>query len=294
MNFLALVFGLLVERLLTHLFHLRQFRWLDPLFDLVFDRLGKRSRAVATAGVVIVALLLLAPVALLELAFVDRFAYVPGFLFAVAVLLFCLGPGDLVEDVEDFQVAVAHDDGEALRARARDLLERDPDSEDGVPDVEGAIYAQANNRIFGVVFWFVALGAAGAWLFRVLDLMRRRANTRAAVSGSAACARCARVVGGLHAVLAWVPARLLMVGYALAGSYDGAVRAWRGFSAAGPSDLPGEDGALLAAVGRGAAAAPADAARSERSRPALDLVTRTLWGIWCPALALMTLVDWFS
>ena len=34
MNFLALFMGLAVERLLTQLFHLRKFHWLDPLFDL--------------------------------------------------------------------------------------------------------------------------------------------------------------------------------------------------------------------------------------------------------------------
>ena len=29
----ALLLGLAVERLLTHLFHLREFRWLDPVFN---------------------------------------------------------------------------------------------------------------------------------------------------------------------------------------------------------------------------------------------------------------------
>ena len=38
--------------------------------------------------------------------------------------------------------------------------------------MERAIYVQANNRIFGVVFWFLVLGPTGAWAFRVLDLLQ--------------------------------------------------------------------------------------------------------------------------
>jgi AmpE protein len=294
MNFLALVFGLLVERLLTQLFHLRQFRWLDPLFDLVFDGLGGFSPRFATLGTVVLAGLLVLPVALLEIALIDRFAYVPAFLAAVAVLLFCLGPGDLIEDVEGFQAAAGLGDTAALAERAGDLLERVPTDSTAVPDIERAIYAQANNRIFGVVFWFIVLGAAGAWLFRVLDLMRRRASSRAVASDASACARCAAVATELHRILAWLPARLLMMGYAMAGSYDGALHAWRQFRRSEAQPLPGADGALLGAVGHGAAAPRALDDACERSRVALDLVTRTLWMIWSPVLALLTLYDWIS
>ena len=52
MNFVALLLGLGVERLLTHLFHLREFRWLDPLFDRILRFLDKSSRAAALIGVV--------------------------------------------------------------------------------------------------------------------------------------------------------------------------------------------------------------------------------------------------
>ena len=63
MNFLALIVGLAVERLLTHLFHLREFHWLNPLFDLVYkwlDRMGRTGSIIVT---VILVLLLTAPIA---------------------------------------------------------------------------------------------------------------------------------------------------------------------------------------------------------------------------------------
>ena len=40
------------------------------------------------------------------------------------------------------------------REIAHELLEYWPEPGDSAPDIEAAIYAQANNRIFGVVFWF--------------------------------------------------------------------------------------------------------------------------------------------
>ena len=44
MNFLALLLGLALERVLTHLFHLREFRWLDPLFDCAPAPAARRRR----------------------------------------------------------------------------------------------------------------------------------------------------------------------------------------------------------------------------------------------------------
>ena len=64
MNLFALLLGLLIERLLTHLFHLREFRWLDPFFDWVTERLRDQSRGRALAGVVLFIAIAVAPVAI--------------------------------------------------------------------------------------------------------------------------------------------------------------------------------------------------------------------------------------
>ncbi len=294
MNFLALILGLMVERLLTHLFHLREFHWLDPLFDRAFARLGgvARNAALPLVGALVVVLVL--PVAVFEMVLHDRLFHVPGFVFAVVVLLFCLGPRDLVEEVDDYRAAIAHDDREEIGVLATELLECGQEDCASVPDIEAAIYAQANNRIFGVVFWFIVLGAAGAWLFRVLDLLRRRAISRGGMSELDAAPAYLQAVLWLHRVLAWIPARLLMVGYTLAGSYDSAVHAWRTWRPGEAQVFPGPDDALLGAVGHGAAASRDEDDISERARVAIELVSRTLWMIWLPALALLTLYDWIN
>ena len=53
---------------------------------------------------------------------------------------------------------------------------------------------------------------------------------------------------------------------------------------------------ILHRVGGGALSMPADdvPAPGERARAAMNLIMRTLWLIWCPIIAVMTLADWLS
>jgi len=292
MNFLALMLGLAIERLLTHLFHLREFHWLDYLFDAVYQRAAKLQQNIALVVVALLIALLVVPVGFVELFLDDSLAYIPSLVFAVVVLLFCLGPRDLLEEVEEFRAAIESEDQQAIITLAAELQEQAPDDQDLMPDVERAVYAQANNRVFGVVFWFVLLGAAGAWLFRVVDLIRRRAIR---LNGPGALAEAPAYVQAairIHTVLAWVPARLLMVGYALAGNFDDAVQEWRRYRPPADKVFPRDSDTLLGAIGCGASTKREQGDVSARARIALDLVTRTLWMIWCPALALLTLYDW--
>lgn len=296
MNFLALLLGLGIERALTHFLHLRAFDWLDPIFDFTFRRLGRRDSAAAVSGLVAVALLLVVPVLYASVVLAGAPSPSGFFVFSIIVLLFSLGPRDLQEEVQEYCAAVETGTVADAQRLATELTERemagDPATMAG--EVERAIYIQANNRIFGVVFWFLVLGPAGpagAWLFRVSDLMRRRAATTA-VPGFTLAATCR-----LHGLLAWLPARLMAAGFALSGSFEGALAAWRAYAGAGAQTFFRDTDELISRVGKGARGAvqaavhdgssPAHAARS-----ALALVRRTLWLIWYPLIALLTLNNW--
>ncbi len=296
MNFLALFVGLGLERVLTHLFHLREFRWLDPLFDRLLSYRRLTQPNLMIAAVAVFTALLAAPIGLMEVLVSERAAYIPQFTFAVLVLLFCLGPRDLGKEVNDYCQAFEKGDEKEIREIAHELLEYWPEPIDSVPDIEAAIYAQANNRIFGVVFWFVVLGPSGAWLFRVLDLLRHRSaqtiDQDKAVDGEAELPLVVQAVLVLHFLIAWLPSRLLALGYMLAGSYDGAVTAWKDMRTSYLAQFPGRTDQLLGAVGKGAASwAGADDSVVGRISNARKLVFRTLWMIWCPMLALLTLYD---
>lgn len=304
MNFLALLLGLAVERVLTHLFHLREFRWLDSLFDAHLRRLSRASYWFAIGSTVALAVLLVAPVAIVSLSLWDEFLQIPYFLFAVVVLLFSLGPRDLDEEVDEYAEALESGNEEGQQTLAGELLEQ-PAPEGGAgrnEAVERAIYVQANNRMFGVIFWFLLLGPTGAWTFRVLDLVRHRSRRRppsgdpetGETGGQAGAA-----VRTLHGILAWPSARLLAAGYMLAGNFEEAVAAWR---------VSGREFVLrfyetteevlarvgIAASGRAALDVNDSAEALRRIRAARALILRTLWMIWCPIIAVLTLYDWLT
>ena len=305
MNFLALLLGLALERVLTHLFHLREFRWLDPLFDAHLRRLsatagGRGRRWSALALTFLLAAILVAPVALLAAALRGELLQIPYFLFAVVVLLFSLGPRDLDDEVEDYGDALETGDVAGQQRVAEELLERLPPPllAERNEAVERAIYVQGNNRIFGVVFWFLVLGPTGAWAFRVLDLLRHRAEVRAGDEDVTVTATM-EAVRTLHGVLAWIPARLLALGYALAGNFEEALESWRNTGREAHLAFPEATVEVVARVGVAAsgrgALDVADAVEAlDRIRGARSLVIRTLWMIWCPVIAVLTLYDWLT
>src|SRR5690606_24093621 len=148
------------------------------------------------------------------------------------------------------------------------------------------------NRIFGVAFWFVVLGPVGAWLFRVSDLLRRRAAFESARGYGAAKAGLP-AAETLPGALAWLPARLAALGHALAGSFDDAANAWRSCTASPGRPFHVHTERLSAVVGKAAMTGfleqPANS--SAAARNALRLVMRTLF-IWITVIALMTIFGW--
>jgi len=304
MNFVALLLGLGVERLLTNLFHLREFRWLDPAFDWLTERLRNGSRATAVIGVILFTAIAVLPVALVSIALSGALYQIPYFVLAVLVLLFSLGPRDLQTETDDYCAAVRTGNGEEASRVARELWEGDlqdaPEAHVGL--LRRAVFIQANNRIFAVVFWFLLLGPTGAWLFRILDLMRRRLAFEYNRTEHDFCnTALVWAVRSVHGVLAWLPARLVIVGYGLAGSFDGAVSAWRAYRRRNDEEFFRATNDLLDCVGNGAnGSQPLESPLDDQAEAArlvglaMELVARSLWLIWCPAIAVLTLTDWLS
>jgi membrane protein required for beta-lactamase induction len=294
MSVLALLLALALERGLTHLFHLREPRWLDGYFDRAARALAGRPRGLALAGVLAALLLPVLPVALADRALGSHLFGLPQLGFAVLVLLMSLGPRDLRDEVDDYVDALGRGDREAAGRRAKELLESDAASRGaGLREaVEEAIFVQANNRIFGVILWFMLLGPAGAWLFRVSDLMRRRAAFESARRGGLP-----EPGGGapalVHGLLAWIPARLAAVSYALAGSFEDAIGNWRIAVDRASRGLLDRTEDLLARVGRGSLQPSLAGVEPERldaatASGAWRIVARSAW-IWLAVIGLLVL-----
>lgn len=294
MSLLALLLALVLERGLTHLFQLREPRWLDRYFDWVARRFGRSSGEVRIVAAVVVVLLPVVPVALLDRMLGGHLLGLPQLAFAAFVLLLSFGPRDLHDEVDDYVAALERGDREEAGRRGKELLEADAAGRGAGlrAALEEAIFVQANNRIFGVIFWFMVLGPAGAWLFRVSDLLRRRSVFEAARSG-AEVQSFGGALATLHGLCAWIPARLAAGTYALAGSFEDAVGNWRtAVDQAAESVLDRSDD-LLARVGRASlqpslAGLPPESLDAATARGAWRIVSRSTW-IWLAVIALLVL-----
>ena len=294
MKLIALILGLAIGHAATRRLKLRELRWFDPYFDFALARAGRRSRPVAVLLVLVFLAVIVLPV--LWVSVVLQRTFVPWdvlfLIFAVFIVFLCLGPRDLGSEVEEYSAALdAGDHDEAGRLLTEMSESRYPDAA-SVELVEDAVFAQATNRIFGVAFWFVVLGPVGAWLFRVSDLLRRRAAFEATREAETV-RRALPAVELVHGVLALIPARLAALGYALAGSFDDAINGWRAYLRPDGVSVHASNSRLVAAVGKAAMTGfleqPSNS--SAAARNSMRLVMRTLF-IWVTVIALMTLFGW--
>ena len=301
MHLIALLIGLVVERLATQLFHLRRLRGLDRFIDAGFRQAARVSNWPALIPVIFIVVLLTLPVFAVVFILGDALLGFPYLLLAIVVLFFSLGPQDIGEDVDEYCKAIEEGDEERIQQTAKAIIESEvpDDARERMHRVEEAVCVQANNRLFAVIFWFVLLGPLGAWAYRVTDLVRRRAVFAASREeesvGSSEQLRDAAIT--LHGWLAWIPARLTAIGYAAAGNFDTALGAWRAPTEQS-SDLTSEyNEHLLARVGVSSLALGEDededlVERGIRGATAANQLVFRLLLIWAVVIAAMTLYGW--
>lgn len=299
MKLIALLIGLLVERLATRLFHLRRLRWLERVIDAGFRQAERLANWPAVIPVILIIILLLLPVAAAVFALGDAFLGFPYIIVAIIVLFFSFGPQDITEDVDEYCEAVEDGDAERIRQTAKAIIESDVPEDDRkrIHRVEEGVCVQANNRLFAIIFWFILLGPLGAWAYRSTDLVRRRAvfcaDREEQCDSTTERIRDAAIK--LHGWFAWIPARLTAIGYAAAGHFDAAIGAWRAPTENKGDSVSEHNDHLLARVGVAALALPDGDDTAERAIAGATAANRLvfrLFMIWAVVIAAMTLYGW--
>jgi AmpE protein len=175
-------------------------------------------------GLLLALVPLLLPIGLLQYALHTPLAGALGLVFAVAALFWAWGPRDLDADVSE---VVNAGDADARRTAAARL---GPVSSQVVGEsaamVEG-VFASALRRWFGVLLWFLALGAFGAVLYRLAALAAEGEYAEILPEGTREGAR--RLFGALN----WPVAQAMTLSLALVGNFDTVLGVWRengGFS----------------------------------------------------------------
>lgn len=288
MNLIALILGLFLERMQTRLLDLRESTWFTGWFGLGARWMRGAPGVLGLLAGALVMLLPALPVAWLAWAFHDVLAGLPYIVFATLMLVLSLGPQDLLAQAEAWLEGRRHGDEAAAAAAERAICEGHSEATEKATarKLEAAILVQANHTLFGVIFWFMVLGPAGAWAYRVADLFRR--HMRATGSGGPNTARAELLFG----IVTWIPARLLAASYTVAGSFDDAFEDWRAYYQRTSAGFFRVSENIVAAAGIGAirrrCPEPGSIDAVEATR---GLVRRALY-IWITLIAVLTLVGW--
>lgn len=221
MSFLVLILILGIEKFSAWRPRLQRDGWL-------LRELARLERDGAIPSLGLLAVLVLVPMGLLAwlLHVLEPVAY--GLLALpvhVLVLLYSLGRGQAKGALGPFRDAWRRGDPQAsLSAAERDLGIREEDAESVLGRVQGHLIWQVYDGFFAVIFWYAVLGPAGALGFRLLTLCRQHGRRQGLV------VRAAR----LRHALDWIPARVLVVSFALVGHFVAVMRlllqdmlAWR-------------------------------------------------------------------
>ncbi|MGQ0592529.1 MAG: regulatory signaling modulator protein AmpE [Gammaproteobacteria bacterium] len=244
---------------------LRRLDWYHRLVGLIEQKLGSVEVFKGPAGV---AAMLALPLLVfwLLLSVIGGWHAILAFLLAIAILLYCLGPEDLDDQIRALIAAIrGSNDAEANRlAQALGRSAQPVPAETRGHMVVESILTEFPERVFGVLLWFLILGPIGAVLFRFSAELRRYAIQ--ASSGLRDWA------GRVYNVLAWLPSRIVALGYALSGNLTGAFESWRVLDTLTLE----QNEAVLRHSGTGALQLGSDVGEVERITAAQGLVTRTL------------------
>ena len=284
---IIVLLAILLDHLIPDRQGIKPFAWYRDWAESIEERFngGKRTHgigAVLLATLPIVAGVLLIHYILGELGWILRIA------FDVVVLYLCLDVHRLGKTANAISNALESGELGEADEKLRELVGK------GAPErtdaniaraaVEGVL-KQGNSLIVSPIFWFILLGPVGALLFCLAVRLKNHCKD---LRGSYADA-----VRNLHNVLIWPAARLLALGFALAGSLVDALEGWR--------DVKGytldNSGAVIteSAIGaiqfRAMDKADEQAQKAEylaRIQEVQALINRTLI-IWLTILGLMTL-----
>ena len=95
MHLIALLIGLVIERLATQLFHWRRMRWLDRIIDAGFRQAVRLGNWPALIPVIVLAALLALPVFLIMYSLGDTLQGFTYLILSIFVLLASIGPKDI-------------------------------------------------------------------------------------------------------------------------------------------------------------------------------------------------------
>lgn len=247
MTLIGILLALLIERALSHVQEWREHAWYSRYVQWLSANLKTDWLWQTPFGLVLLLGLPLLLAAMIQAALHDGFLELVGLIWAVLVLILCLGPRDLGEEVHSFVDASHRDDHKEMKRIAEHLGAGDKFETTGdCRPLATAVFIQGHERLLAILFWFFMLGPLGALLYRLTaNLPQQLAEMECSEDLKELSAR-------LHALLAWAPARVTAGLYMLAGSTDDAISGWHRAHSDSTADWAQTNWRVIALVGCGA------------------------------------------
>lgn len=223
MSLLSVIFALIAESLISTLSEMRRFDFFFSYVGWVRSKLPQFSFQNGSVTLVIVLAGALFAVWLVS-AMLGNVLSLFGFLFGIAVLIFTIGPRNIDSDVKNISTGFENKDYEAANIYSSELSGREISEPPMqlIQTVKEEILLQANTRMLGVFFWFILLGPVGAVLFRASCLLKDKEKGEDS-DFAVAC-------GELYNIIIWLPARICVLSYAIAGNFVDTMSYWNGVS----------------------------------------------------------------
>ena len=163
-----------------------------------------------------------------------------AFLWSVGVLYVTLGFRQFSHYFTDIRDALDDGDEDTARELLAQWRQVDaselPRSEIVRHVIEYSVLA-AHRHVFGVLVWFsvfaaLGLGPAGAVLYRMSEFVTRywRYKSKSLQAGEGASPALQAAASAAWGVIDYVPARITALGFAVVGSFEDAIDAWRNYA----------------------------------------------------------------
>jgi len=287
MTLIIILTGMAFEHFVGVDDQLRRFAWFNGYMRWIENRLARLTAWKGAGGIVITLAGPLLLVALITWA-LSEWSSPLALLFSLAVLIYSLGPGYLNPQLDDLINAMEQGDRESIKERMSVFSDNDDAFQNDQELLEN-ILIEANERLFGVLFWFIVLGPFGAMLYRLACILRQQQSD---IHGNYA-----ESAQDLYNILNWLPARLFTLGNAVTGNMVEAMEAWREVEKQSLS--ANED--VICAGSLGALSYPQQESAADDESVLHDqiywlhalqgLLNRTLLA-WLTVLGIMTLSGW--
>lgn len=221
---------------------------------------------------------------------------VAWFTFSTLIMVFSLGSRDLDRDVRAYLNAET-DEERNQKAERLAFDYRHPVAGHSHEAVIKGIFYQSLCRWFGVIFWFLVFGAAGAIGFRLMHSQVSDPHQRALFNGGQ--------ISVAKRVISWIdliPAALATLALAIVGDFERVIQAWKQHFVSQNKSILTWDYAFYPTIAWQMVMAGDEVedafehdyeGKLEQVNAAMSMVWRCL-GCWLIIIALMILLNWLN